>query len=90
MNYGLVDLLGNAGVVLLIISYLMLQLDKLRSNGLAYSLLNLIGATLIIISLLVNFNLSAFVIEVFWVLISGVGIYRYFRLKAPGSQTLDG
>ena len=90
MSYGLVDLLGNVGVVLLIIAYLLLQLDKLSSNGLAYSLLNLIGAILIIISLLVNFNLSAFIIEVFWVLISLVGIYRYFRLKALRSQTLDG
>ena len=90
MNYSFVDLLGNAGVVMLIISYLMLQLGKLSSNGLTYSLLNLFGAALIIVSLFANFNLSAFVIEVFWVLISSVGIYRYFRLKALRSQTLDG
>ena len=87
MKYGFLDLIGNIGVVLLMIAYLMLQLNKLRSDGLAYSLLNLFGAGLIILSLLVNFNLSAFIMEVFWVLISFVGIYRYFRLKA---QTLDG
>jgi len=90
MNYGLVDLIGNIGVVVLMIAYLMLQLNKLRSDGLAYSVLNAAGASLIIVSLLVNFNLSALLIEVFWVLISFVGIYRYFRLKAPRSQTLDG
>jgi multidrug transporter EmrE-like cation transporter len=90
MNYGLFDLIGNIGVVLLMITYLMLQLDKLRSDGLAYSLLNAFGAILIILSLRVNFNLSAFIMEVFWVLISVVGIYRYFRLKALRSQTLDG
>lgn len=90
MSYGLLDLIGNIGVVVLIIAYLMLQLNKLRSDGLAYSLLNAIGASFIIVSLLVNFNLSAFIIEVFWVLISFVGIYRYFRLKALRSQTLDG
>ena len=90
MSYGLLDLLGNIGVVLLIIAYLMLQLDKLSSSGLVYSLLNLFGAILIVASLLVNFNLSAFIIEVFWILISFVGIYRYFRLKALRSQTLDG
>jgi len=28
--------------------------------------------------------------EVFWVLISLLGIYRYFRLKALRSETLDG
>ena len=90
MKYSLFDLIGNIGVVVLIIAYLMLQLNKLSSSGLAYSLLNAIGAGLIIISLRVNFNLSAFVMEVFWVLISLVGIYRYFRLKTPQSQTLDG
>ena len=90
MSYGLLDLVGNIGVVVLIIAYLMLQLDKLSSNGLVYSLLNAIGAGCIIISLLVNFNLSAFIIEVFWVLISFVGIYRYFRLKGLRSQTLNG
>ena len=85
MNYGPLDLLGNIGVVLLMIAYLMLQLNKLRSDELTYSLLNLIGATLIILSLLVNFNLSALLMEVFWVLISFIGIYRYFRLKAVKS-----
>ena len=37
-----------------------------------------------------DFNLSALIMEVFWVLISFVGIYRYFRLKALRSETLDG
>jgi len=90
MSYGLLDLVGNIGVLVLMITYLMLQLNKLRSDGLAYSLLNAIGASLIVLSLLVNFNLSAFLMEVFWVLISFVGIYRYFRVKALQSQTLDG
>jgi len=87
MKYGLLDLVGNVGVVVLMMAYLMLQLNKLRSDGLAYSLLNAIGASLIIVSLVVDFNLSALLMEVFWVLISFVGIYRYFRLRA---QTLDG
>ena len=82
MKYGLLDFLGNVGVVILMVAYLMLQLNKLRSQDLAYSLLNAIGAGLIVLSLLVNFNLSALLMEVFWVLISFVGIYRYFRLKA--------
>jgi hypothetical protein len=90
MSYGLLDLVGNVGVIILMIAYLMLQLNKLRSDGLAYSLANAVGASLIVVSLLVNFNLSAFIMEVFWVLISFVGIYRYFRSKTLRSQTLDG
>jgi multidrug transporter EmrE-like cation transporter len=90
MSYGLLDLVGNVGVAVLMITYLMLQLQRLSSDGLAYSLLNAIGASLIVVSLVVNFNLSAMLIEVFWVLISLVGIYRHFRLKSFRSETLDG
>ena len=75
---------------MLIFTYLMLQLNKLSSDGLIYSLLNAVGASLIILSLSVDFNLSAFMMEAFWVLISFVGIYRYLRSKALRSQTLDG
>ena len=90
MNYGPLDFLGNVGVVVLVVTYLMLQLNKLSSDGLAYSLLNAIGAGMIVVSLLYDFNLSALLMEVFWVLISLVGIYRYFRLKTLRSETLDG
>jgi len=85
MNYGLVDLLGLIGVVLIVVTYLLLQLEKLKSNDLAYSLFNAIGASLIVLSLLINFNLSALLMEVFWVLISLLGVFRYFRLKASRS-----
>jgi multidrug transporter EmrE-like cation transporter len=82
MNYGLLDFIGNIGVVILMVTYLLLQLNKIRSEDLAYSLLNAVGASLIVISLVVDFNLSALLMEIFWVLISFVGIYRHFRLKA--------
>ena len=90
MNYGPLDFVGNVGVVILMITYLMLQLNKLSSDALSYSVLNAVGAGLIVISLLFDFNLSALLMEVFWVLISFVGIYRYFLLKSLRSQTIDG
>lgn len=79
MTYGLLDFVGIIGAVLLMIAYFLLQVNKLQSNGLAYSLFNAIGALLIVFSLLANFNLAAFLIEVFWVLISLIGIIRYLR-----------
>lgn len=81
MNYGVMDLVGNVGVVMLMVTYLMLQLGKIKSADLAYSVLNAVGASLIVASLIVNFNLSAMLMEVFWVLISFIGIGRHFRLK---------
>lgn len=84
MKYGMVDFLGIMGVGIIVVTYLFLQLGKLRSDALAYSLMNAIGASLIVVSLLVNFNLSALLMEVFWVLISLLGVYRYFRFKTLG------
>ena len=82
MNYSLSDFVGNVGVFLIIISYLLLQLNKINSDNIKYSLMNLVGAALVIISLIENFNMSAFVIEVFWVGISMVGILKYFRRQS--------
>jgi hypothetical protein len=81
MRYELVDFVGITGVVILIVTYLLLQLNRLESNRVSYSLLNAIGATLIAFSLLFKFNLSAFVIEIFWILISLLGIYRSLRAR---------
>lgn len=76
MNYTWYDLLGNIGVVLILIAYLLLQMDRLKSSDMPYSLLNATGASFIIMSLLYEFNLSAFLIEFFWLLISIYGIMK--------------
>jgi hypothetical protein len=81
MNYGFIDFVGNVGVVIIVVAYLLLQLDKIKSSDLIYSVLNAVGASLIVASLIVDFNLSALLMEVFWVLISFIGIGRHFRLK---------
>ena len=76
MNLHWYDLAGMAGVILILIAYLMLQLGKWGGIDLRYTGLNLAGALLIIVSLIYDFNLSAFLMEAAWVLISFVGIYR--------------
>ena len=76
MNFHLFDLAGFIGVLLIVVAYLLLQLDKLPSSSPRYSLLNAGGALLIIVSLIFAFNLSAFIVEVFWFLISLLGLWR--------------
>ena len=75
------DIVGTSGVVIILVAYFLLQTERLKSVDLLYSALNLIGAVLITISLLYDFNLSAFIIEVFWIVLSFYGILRYNRLK---------
>ena len=71
-------MLGIIGVVLIIATYMLLQLEKLSATSFLYSATNGLGASLILVSLIYEFNLSAFIIEAFWLLISTYGIVRYF------------
>ena len=75
------DFVGTTGVVVILVTYFLLQTERLSSTDVIYSLLNLIGAALIAISLLFDFNLSAFIIEIAWMAISVYGIIRYARGK---------
>lgn len=78
MNFSIYDLVGSFGVVLIILTYIFLQLEKIESKSLLYSIINAVGAALIIFSLYFDFNFSAFIIEFFWLLISLFGIGKYF------------
>ena len=88
MNFDLFDLAGFVGVLLIVLAYLLLQLDKLPSSALSFSLLNAVGSLLITLSLIFKFNVSAFLIEVFWFLISLIGLAKWvvarkrLRIKA--------
>ena len=75
------DFIGAIGIVLIIVTYFLLQLDKMKSSELSYSLLNAIGSALVIVSLVYRFNLSAFIVEAFCLLISFVGIIRFVISK---------
>ena len=76
MNLSWFDIAGFAGVVLIVAAYLMLQLNRLPSTAPVYSLLNAVGAFLVMVSLFFEFNLAAFLMEAFWFLISLIGLLR--------------
>lgn len=80
------DIAGLAGVVLIIIAYLLLQLGKLPSTALSYSLLNASGAFLVMVSLFFDFNLSAFLMEALWFLISLFGLLRPWFSRTVGAN----
>ncbi len=78
MHYNWYEYVGFIGDGIIIVTYVLLQTEKIRNENPLYSLLNALGASLIIVSLIFNFNLSAFVVEFFWVLVSLYGIGKYF------------
>jgi len=76
MDYALHDAIGNLGVVLIVGTYFLVQIGRMSAVELPYIVLNGLGALLILYSLLFEFNMSAFVIEVTWFLISVMGVLR--------------
>ena len=78
------DLAGSVGVVLIVAAYLLLQLQRVAGTGLAYLLANAVGAALILLSLAFDFNLSAFLMEAFWLGISLFGLTRHLREPGAG------
>ena len=79
MNYEFHDLVGNTGVVLILLTFFLVQVRKMDATGFRYLVANGLGALFILYSLIFSFNLSAFIIETAWLLISLVGLVRIFR-----------
>jgi hypothetical protein len=76
MDYGLYDLLGVIGSLTIIAAYFATQKGWVEASDWRFPLANLIGAALILLSLTVAWNLAAFVMEFFWVVISIYGLMR--------------
>jgi multidrug transporter EmrE-like cation transporter len=70
------EIIGTLGAALIVVTYLLIQLRRMQVSDIRYSVLNATGAALILYSLSVDFNLSAFVIEAFWLLISCLGVMK--------------
>jgi len=75
------DVLGISGSILIVSAYLANIRGLLSTTGLAYSLLNLIGASLILFSLWWAWNVAAVVMEGFWAAISAYGLARALALR---------
>ena len=79
------DIVGLIGSALFIAAFIYAnyaaKLDKLWFN-----LANLVGAVLLLVSLWVNFNLAAFVLEAAWAAIALVGLIASIRVKLRSRQ----
>lgn len=69
---------GVIGTALIVIAYFGNQQGWLAANDWRYPLANLVGAVLILISLITEWNLPAAIIECFWAAISIYGLMRIF------------
>ena len=74
----LIDVAGVAGVLLILTAYAGATSGKLDPKRPPALLLNLVGAGLILWSLVYDFNLAAFLMEAAWALVAVFGLIRFF------------
>ena len=85
MNLQWYDWVGVAGTLMVLGAFFGLQSGRLAGNGIVYQLLNLLGAAGVLVSLLGEFNLSVFLLEVAWEEVSGYGMARSLRARRNGA-----
>ena len=74
-----VDGIGLLGVGAILAAYFLLQASRMKVTDLRYSVLNGVGALLILYSLLFNWNTASVVIEIFWFSISLYGVIQRWK-----------
>ncbi|HET6632740.1 MAG TPA: hypothetical protein VFG73_08540 [Rhodanobacteraceae bacterium] len=75
------DILGLAGVLLIVLAFFGLQAGRLRGDGHIYQVCNGLGAAAILVSLVYDFNLPSLVMEALWLVISIYGMVRTTRRR---------
>lgn len=70
------DLLGLGGSIMIAATYFANLQGMVKTESWLYSVLNFVGASLILVSLYWAWNLPAAVMEGFWALISVYGLIR--------------
>lgn len=80
------DWIGLLGTFMILAAFFGLQAGRLDGNRLPYQLLNLFGAGGVLVSLLGQFNVSVFLLEVAWMLIALYGIGRTLRLRSQAPR----
>lgn len=73
------DLAGLTGVALILAAYILMQTNYLTNQQIRFQLMNLVGALLIMFSLLHFWNLSSFLMELAWGGISAWGLWKILR-----------
>lgn len=86
MDVSFSDIVGVIGVTIITGSYAWLQINREFAHTIRYPLFNMAGALMIIYSLMYDWNLSAFMVEAVWVIVSMFGLYNSLRQRARQRQ----
>ncbi len=79
MHLSINDLIGTVGVAILLLAFLLNLLKKISSNGLAYILMNIVGAGLACLASWLIDYIPFVILEGVWTVVSIFALVRYFR-----------
>jgi hypothetical protein len=85
MENWIIDAIGMLGAGMVVLAYYLLQLERADPRSLSYNMINLVGAVFLLVSLCFNFNLASFVIELFWIGASLIGLWKYWSRSGAAS-----
>ena len=77
------DWLGFAGVTILLVAYLLHQLNKLSKDGLLYILMNIVGAGIACFASYLIHYLPFMILEATWMMASVVALIKMLAEKKP-------
>jgi len=80
------DIIGTIGVMFCLAAFYMVQSERVSPQQLTYPMLNLIGAVLLLISLMWNWNTPSVIIEIAWITISIYGIHRILKEQRDAKE----
>ena len=82
----LVDILGWAAMILILLGYFLITAGKVDSKSLMYQLLNLVGAVFFVIYLSVQKAWPSVALNVIWALIALIALSSILRQKKRGDS----
>jgi hypothetical protein len=83
------DIIGIIGVFIIVIAYILMQIDRMDPKGFSFSLLNTLGAIMILISLFYSWNLASFIMEAIWFTLSLYGTIKAYMFSKNTSNHLE-
>lgn len=75
------DWVGLCGTTSILLGFFLLQAGRLHGQRIVFQAMNLLGALCILVSLYGGFNVSVFLLESTWLVISGFGIWTSWKRK---------
>lgn len=78
-NLTFADYIGSMGTIIVALAYLATQLRMMNSEDISFPIVNLVGSLLIGYSLYHSFNFASALMEIFWIIISMVGVFQWYK-----------